>query len=229
MDIWLLEDDFRIAAIHADYITALKPEARVRQFLTGTALQEALLLEQPTVLLMDLYIPDVEGYELVKQVRATYPAIRIVMVTAANSRKDVETLHSYGVFDYLVKPFDESRLHKTFKQLDNTAKALSCQEAVTQSEIDALFYSPVQVSSEKAFPKGIDALTLEKVAHLFQEKGHSSLTATEVSRMIGTSRSTARRYLEHLVEDGVLETQLLYGSVGRPERSYVLCETYEQN
>ena len=36
-------------------------------------------------------------------------------------------------------------------------------------------------------------------------------------------------YLEYLVEMNVLATQLLYGTVGRPERNYVLCETYEQN
>ena len=78
-------------------------------------------------------------------------------------------------------------------------------------------------------PKGIDTFTLEQVIHLFKEQKYTTLTATQLSEVIGTSRSTARRYLEYLVEMNVLETKLLYGTVGRPERNYVLRETYEQN
>src|SRR5690606_17517756 len=117
MDIWLLEDDFRIAAIHAEYIKAIQPDAQVQQFLTGASLKEALLHQTPpAVLLMDLYIPDVTGYELVAYVRSQFPEVRIIMVTAASERAHVEALYTYGVFDYIVKPFDEARLQKSFQQ-----------------------------------------------------------------------------------------------------------------
>ena len=232
MDIWLLEDDFRIAAIHADYIKAIQPEAQVKQFLSGESLIESLThTTPPTVLLMDLYIPDVKGYDLVAYVRAHYPEIYIMMVTAAAEREHVEALFAYGVFDYIVKPFDEARLQKAFQQLHVTRSAFQKKTHFTQHDLDLLFYRHSNSSSanEKALPKGIDTFTLEQVIHLFKEEKYTTLTATQLSEVIGTSRFTARRYLEYLVEMNVLETKLLYGTVGRPERNYVLRETYEQN
>ncbi|MEK4387138.1 response regulator [Solibacillus sp. FSL W7-1464] len=231
MDIWLLEDDFRIAAIHADYIKAIQPDAQVQQFLTGASLKEALLHNTPpAILLMDLYIPDVTGYELVAYVRSQFPEVRIIMVTAAAERAHVEALYAYGVFDYIVKPFEEARLQKSFQQFHLMQSAFQKKAHFSQQDLNALFHRQNHsTATEKALPKGIDTFTLEKVIHLFNEHEYTTLTATQLSEVIGTSRSTARRYLEYLVEMNILETKLLYGTVGRPERNYVLRETYEQN
>lgn len=232
MDIWLVEDDFRIAAIHADYIKVIEPEAKVQKFLTGAALKEALehTAIPPTVLLMDLYIPDVTGYELVTYIRTHFPGICIIMVTAAAERMHVEALYSCGVFDYIVKPFDEARLQKAFQQLHLIQSVFQRKVNFNQQDLDTLFYRKNNsTTTEKALPKGIDTFTLEQVIHLFNEQKYTTLTATQLSEVIGTSRSTARRYLEYLVEMNLLETKLLYGTVGRPERNYVLRATYEQN
>ena len=42
----------------------------------------------------------------------------------------------------------------------------------------------------------------------------------EAGELVGLSRVTARRYLEHFVEVGDAEVRLQYGSAGRPERRY---------
>src|SRR5690606_36575428 len=197
----------------------------------GASLKEALLHKtSPAVLLMDLYIPDVTGYELVAYVRTHFPNIRIIMVTAAAERAHVEALYAYGVFDYIVKPFDEARLQKSFQQFHLLQSGLQKKTHFSQQDLDTLFYRQNHsAATEKALPKGIDTFTLEQVIHLFKEQKYTKLTATQLSEVIGTSRSTARRYLEYLVEMNILETKLLYGTVGRPERNYVLRETYEQN
>ena len=49
-----------------------------------------------------------------------------------------------------------------------------------------------------------------------------SLTAMQVARTMGASRSTARRYLEFLVAEQAVSAELGYGDVGRPERRYRL-------
>ena len=70
-------------------------------------------------------------------------------------------------------------------------------------------------------PKGIDPITKEKVvSHMKQVKG--GMTAETLGLEIGVSRSTARRYLEHLVAEKQAHTELIYGSVGRPERRYFI-------
>ena len=47
------------------------------------------------------------------------------------------------------------------------------------------------------------------------------VSAAEVAEQLGTSRVSARRYLEYLHDEGALDVRLKYG-VGRPERRYVL-------
>jgi response regulator of citrate/malate metabolism len=47
------------------------------------------------------------------------------------------------------------------------------------------------------------------------------MSATEVSGAIGASRVTARRYLEHLADEGAVDRSPRYGGTGRPEVAYV--------
>ena len=68
-------------------------------------------------------------------------------------------------------------------------------------------------------PKGIDKVTLDKVRLLFDNQ--TQITADKAGELIGASRTTARRYLEHLISSGELQADLSYGTVGRPERTYM--------
>jgi len=63
-------------------------------------------------------------------------------------------------------------------------------------------------------------LTLGKVQQVFQKNNPNGLSAEEAGERIGASRSTARRYLEYMITTGELRADLIYGSVGRPERRY---------
>ena len=61
------------------------------------------------------------------------------------------------------------------------------------------------------------APTLEAVTARLRE---GPASAQEVADHLGTSRVTARRYLEHLCERGSAERQPRYGGTGRPELEY---------
>ena len=69
-------------------------------------------------------------------------------------------------------------------------------------------------------PKGIDKLTLEKVQQVLSSVQIPGLTSEEVASQIGASRTTVRRYLEYLVSQMILDVDISYGGVGRPERRY---------
>jgi len=49
-------------------------------------------------------------------------------------------------------------------------------------------------------------------------------TIEEMSKKMGISRVTLRKYLDYLVESGVLTIELVYGPVGRPVNRYVPLE-----
>ncbi len=68
-------------------------------------------------------------------------------------------------------------------------------------------------------PKGIDELTLEKVKEAFVSKDIFH-TAESLGELIGISKTTARRYLEHCAALTYLSAEVVHGKVGRPERIY---------
>ncbi|GHZ64561.1 response regulator [Vibrio cholerae] len=87
-----------------------------------------------------------------------------------------------------------------------------------QQKVDKMFTTHSSEALPQRLPKGIDAVTLDKIRLLFQTA--TMLTADEAGEKIGASRTTARRYLEYLITAGELEADLSYGTVGRPERTY---------
>ena len=76
------------------------------------------------------------------------------------------------------------------------------------------------MSKFQELPKGIDRLTLEKVQQVLSSVQSPGLTSEEVASPIGASRTTVIRYLEYLVSQMILDVDISYGVVGRPERRY---------
>ena len=76
---------------------------------------------------------------------------------------------------------------------------------------------------------GIDQLTLEKVKATLSIFNQNYITAQLLAKEIGISRSTARRYLEYLDSEKLVEATVHYGQVGRPQRIYILHEQNKQN
>jgi DNA-binding NtrC family response regulator len=70
-----------------------------------------LLAEQEmSVLLLDLSMPYLSGQELLKQVRADYPDVAVIVLTATNDLETAVYCMQAGAIDYLVKPVESSRL-----------------------------------------------------------------------------------------------------------------------
>ena len=97
------------------------------------------------------------------------------------------------------------------------ADALEAGPAVDQSTIDSLFGSPGATRQHEVLPKGLSAETGELVLAAARRVGEVS--AAECADIVGISRVSARRYLEHYLSAGALQLRLQYG-VGRPERRY---------
>lgn len=230
--ILIVEDDFRIANIHQQFIEKIAGFSVMAAVKTGkealSFLQESQVL--PDIILLDVYIPDVEGLDLFWTIRSTFKKIDIIMVTAANEAKTIQEAVRGGVFDYILKPADIERFEQTLTRYKESRQFFASMNIIEQEEIDTyIFPKSVSITRNVNLPKGIDSITLNEITTLLQSTHREGITAVELSKQTGTSRSTARRYLEYLVSIKKIETKLKYGSVGRPERKYMLRETYEQN
>lgn len=149
-------------------------------------------------------------------------------VIAVTSVRDVEVVRramAMGITHYLIKPFafdvfrtklENYRAYRS--HLQQTGRAVP--DAVAQSDVDQLFGLRSSTNGTLATPKGISSETLQAVTHLLAGAGEG-LSATEVASALGTSRVTARRYLEHLAQTGLAERRERYGHTGRPEVEYL--------
>lgn len=224
----IIEDDFRVADINKSYIEqnhqfSVKAVAR-------SAADALLYLEKNAheidVIFLDIYIPDVEGMSLLWKIRSLYASIDIIIISAEKQAHSVKTALRAGVFDYVVKPVSMDRLLQSLSRYERF-RQLWADEQLNQEQVDELtnvfHINPTHAEEEQILPKGIDSITLEKILHLFEGFVEEGLTAVELSEQTGISRSTSRRYLEYLVSMNRVETRLIYGSVGRPQRKYVIC------
>lgn len=222
----IVEDDFRIAGIHEQYVekqTGFNVQAKMK-----TAEETFSYLKscerKPHVILLDLYIPDVDGMDLFWKLRSDYREIDLIIVSAAAEAETIQTALRGGIADYIVKPVDAARFTQSLQRYKQQRELLMGQEFLTQQDIDQLILPVHQTSAASPaagdLPKGIDPITLEEITQLLRNDKREGITAVELSKQIGTSRSTARRYLEYLVAVKQIRATLKYGSIGRPERQY---------
>ena len=224
--ILVVEDDFRIADIHRAFIEQSEGFEVVAVARNGAEAREQMARHAANIqlVLLDAYLPDVEGMELLWALRRDYVQVDIVMVTAAREVDTISEALRGGVFDYLIKPIEASRMQQMLARFRREREALACRNEMSQAELDQMLSraQPVDTTtSGRSLPKGIDRLTLRSVVEALKQ-AHQPLAATQVAHAMGASRSTARRYLEFLVSVQVVYAELGYGDVGRPERRYRL-------
>ncbi|MCR9910822.1 response regulator [Vibrio campbellii] len=217
--VMIIEDDIAIAELHHNYLSQLSGLEVVGIATTRMEAEMQLEVLKPDLLLMDVYLPDGTGLEILNTLRANNQTCDVILITAA---RDVDTLQQAmrgGVVDYLLKPVMFPRLEAALQKYISQRQQLDVAESLDQNLVDKMLQSSVSAeNTPQRLPKGIDGVTLDKIRALFG--GEVMFTADEAGEKIGASRTTARRYLEYLISSGELEADLNYGTVGRPERCY---------
>lgn len=227
LHVLIIEDDFRVAEINrqlVEQVDGFQVDAIAK---TGDEAIDFLQHSRrlPDLILLDVFIPDRSGLDLFWEIRSTYRGIGIIMLSAAKDTEIIEETFVGGILDYLIKPVGFKRFEQSLHRFREQKALLNSNNEMEQSEIDRLFGNLPAIfpgmDSEAALPKGIDHLTLKGVMERLSASAADGVNAMEVGKAVGVSRSTARRYLEHLVSTGEAKAQLNYGEIGRPERRYI--------
>lgn len=221
----IVEDDSRIANILAKTITKIDTFDVIG--IASSADEAIALLDcfSPELVFLDISLTDSSGLDVIKYIRQDLSAINIcvVMLTAAKDVEIIQKSISYGVFDYILKPIAFSRLNQTLQRFIEYSNRLETNDAFEQEDLDLLFHASDKSNKKTTTaPKGIDSITLEKVHQVLRQNPLTPYTAEAMSECIGTSRTTARRYLEYLLANNDVVADIEYGTVGRPERHYLL-------
>ena len=216
----VVEDEPVAADAHVAYVK------RVRGFaVRGKACDGAGAIRQlgdPSsqvdLVLLDLYLPDMHGLDVVRAMRTAGHRADVIAVTSARDLEVVRAAVSQGIVQYLLKPFTFAALRDKLERYAAYRLQLAGDVASTQHEVDRVL-ATLRGSDSSSLPKGMSPESLDAVVMVLRPSCES-LSATEVAAALGVSRVTARRYLEHLADSALVARRSRYGSAGRPEVEY---------
>ncbi len=221
ISVLVVDDDFMVADVHRRLVDRQAGFEVVRVAHSAAAALQAVKELNPDLVVLDVFLPDRSGLELLRALRANGSTCEVIAISAARDPETVTAFMHLGALRYLVKPFDPAALISQLGQVRDLYEAVDVMkqvEAVSQDGVDALFACRHPAST--ALPKGLSPITLETVVGCLGSADDPS--ASEVSVLTGISRASARRYLEHLVVIGRAELTMRYGTTGRPEHRYRL-------
>lgn len=218
-EILIVEDDIRIAELHAQFI---REQSYFESLGIAGNLKDAhrmIKILKPDLILLDNFLPDGQGIQLMRELFKQENEPDVILITAATDIETVREAMRCGAFDYLIKPVSYDRLQDTLTRYLRYRGSLNSTDDASQRLVDQMFNLQAKENNFDDLPKGIEEITLTKVKAAFSSP-EIIHTAESLGLVVGISKTTARRYLEHCVTLTYLQAELMHGKVGRPERAY---------
>jgi response regulator of citrate/malate metabolism len=213
----IVEDDYHVATIHAAYVRKVRGFAVAGHASSLRSARAEITRLQPTLVLLDLYLPDGHGLDLIRETRGLKEhRPDFLVITAARDMASVRAAMQLGTVHYLVKPFSFAQLEERLHAYRDLRGRLDRIDEAEQHDVDTLYGL---LRGPAPLPKGQSGPTMIRIRDLLQASA-DAVSAAEIAEQVGISRSTAQRYLSELARQGKIELHLHYGTAGRPEHRY---------
>jgi response regulator of citrate/malate metabolism len=220
LKVLVVDDDFMIAKLHGKFISSQKGYQLAGIAHSYDEAIEIMDRVQPDLLLLDVYLPDQSGIDLLKTIRMQNRRCDVILITAAKELEIVEESFRFGVIDFLIKPFDLEQLQNNLTKYAKFKSRLTASSQLDQEKVDDLKKLRIFESAFNPInQKGIDMRTLAKIKKCMKSSP-DPLSADQIAKLAGVSLSTTRTYLSYMVEERELTEEQKYGTVGRPLRLY---------
>ncbi|XTZ40186.1 two-component system response regulator DcuR [Salmonella enterica] len=225
INVLVVDDDAMVAELNRMYV------ARLSGFqCSGTAstLQQAEeMINDPQreidLVLLDVYMQQDSGLDLLPVIRASGRAIDVIMITSAADATTIQTSLHYGVVDYLIKPFQFPRFEEALTTWRDKRKLMQGQSYYEQSDVDRLLHGGApEVTDTRRLPKGLTAQTLRTICQWIDAHPETEFSTDELANAVNISRVSCRKYLIWLAQINILYTTIHYGATGRPVYRYQL-------
>ncbi|MDN4606259.1 response regulator [Sporosarcina highlanderae] len=216
--VFIVEDDPMVLDVNKSFLEKIGGFRLIGEAMDGHSAYSQIKLLEPKLVLLDMYLPDLSGLELLIKLRFERIPIDVIMITAARDAKTIQEIKRLGAVDYLVKPFRFDRFQKALLDYRKNRKNIVGLESMKQEDIDAWIGS---IEGGAELPKGLNEITMKQVLTGLVELEHS-VTAEQLALQVGMARVTVRKYLDFLANIAKVEIELKYGNVGRPTKYYSL-------
>lgn len=218
----IVEDDLMVASINSQFAKRNPNIQIVATFHNGKDALDYLKKSDADLVLLDLYMPDCTGLELLSELRSIGSEIDVIMITAANNAEHINEALQLGIVDYLIKPFQYERFAQALDKYLVRKKAIESGVSFTQEEIDRLVNASTPSASTKKteLQKGVQQRTLDKIRVCLSAHPGNYLPCEQIASETGLSRVTIRRYMNFLIEGNEVTSMIDYSTGGRPSILY---------
>lgn len=218
----IVEDDPMVAMINEQYVLKSSDFTVAGTCRNGQEAIDFLKIQKTDLILLDVFMPIMNGIETLKKIRELKINSEVIMITAANDTSTIEETMHLGVLDYLIKPFAYERFNVSLQKFINKARILGDNEILDQSCLDSFISASFQqapAESISVLPKGIQKTTLEHIQNYFQQNQNWQ-TVDMIASSLGISVVTTRNYLNYLVKEKLVLEDINYNTGGRPSMLY---------
>ena len=226
INVLIVDDDPMVAELNRRYLEQVDGFRWQGSVSTIQAAKQMLLEGDAPIdlVLLEIYMQKDNGLDLLPVIRQMPNNVDVIMISSASDMPAIKKALRYGVVDYLIKPFQFTRFQEALSAYREEHQLLEQNEALNQSELDTLIRrNNSRVAPDKTkLPKGLTKLTLQSVWDWVKQSRKQAFSTEEMAAEIGISRVSCRKYLVYMAEIGVLDTDIFYGSVGRPVYLYKL-------
>ena len=130
--IWIADDDEAIRMVLEEGLKSAGLE--IVTFADGEALIDALSEDKPDLIISDIKMPGMHGYDLLKHIKNNYDKLPVIIMTAFTDMQAAIDAYGGGAFEYIPKPFDlEEAIITVKKALEEHKEAKP--KKVSKSEI----------------------------------------------------------------------------------------------
>ena len=112
--VWIADDDEAIRMVLEEGLKIAGLE--IATFADGESLIDALNDEKPDLIISDIKMPGMHGYDLLKQVKNNYDKLPVIIMTAFTDMQAAIDSYGGGAFEYIPKPFDLEEAIVTVKK-----------------------------------------------------------------------------------------------------------------
>lgn len=137
MKVLLIEDDKEIIDAISLAFRIRWPEADVVSTRLGQKGYELVESESPDIVILDLGLPDISGFEVLRQIRL-FSKVPTIILTVRSDEADVVKGLEWGADDYIIKPF---------RQLEFLARVKALIRRQAPSEEESLVYGPLHLDT----------------------------------------------------------------------------------